>query len=459
MGLFLPGCSPSEPTARAPNATPNGAGGALRLDLRQWRRDGAEAFTLERLRFERSWPGPRKDLGKDLESGDYRLSVYDPAHARPIHRHGFDSNLAAGARSGTTQLSVRFPMPAGAVRAEIERRRAPRAFDLISAMMIDPNADDVERAPSAIPVRVDTLLDGGDPAARLDIAILGDGYRDVEYAKFVADAARATGYLFSVEPFSKRRDAFNVRAVFAASASSGVTDAYLGMKKDTIFRCAYYSGGSERALADGDNSAVREVAAAVPYDCLLILANARRYGGSSYFGGPAVVAIDSAAAKYLVVHEFAHTLAGLADEYYLATADGPVFPHGVEPWQPNVTIDAERAQWRSLFTIGDPRPNRWNKAEYEKYFADYVRRYNRLRERGADEAVVEHFMEQERRRQAALLAKNGGGRGVGAFEGAHGFARGVFRAEVDCIMFSLQTDYFCAACAAAIEHMIDAHCR
>ena len=50
-------------------------------------------------------------------------------------------------------------------------------------------------------------------------------------------------------------------------------------------------------------------------------------------------------------------------------------------------------------------------------------------------------------------------RKVGIFEGANGYAKGVFRSEVDCIMFSLQTDYFCAACSAAIERMIDEHCR
>jgi hypothetical protein len=67
-------------------------------------------------------------------------------------------------------------------------------------------------------------------------------------------------------------------------------------------------------------------------------------------------------------------------------------------------------------------------------------------------------MVEERLRQRALLAKSGRGRQVGFYEGANGYARSVFRSEVDCIMFSLQTDYFCAACAAAIERMIDEHC-
>ena len=458
LSLLIPACSPPEQATTPPKSNSDVPEGALRLDLRQWRKNGADAFTLERLRFEPNWPGRRTKLTESLDWGEYRLSVYDSAREALIFRQGFDTNLDPAARSGTTQLSVRFPMPQRAVHAAIEKRRSGKVFDLVSGVTVDPRQDSVERAPGEIATRVDTILSSGEPGSKVDLAILGDGYLEAEYPKFANDAAHAAGYLFSIEPFRKRKGDFNVYSVFAASASSGVTDAYLGLKKDTVFRCAYYTGGSERSLADGNNHAVREVAAAVPYDFLLILANARRYGGSSYFGGPAVVAIDSAAARYLVIHEFAHAIGGLADEYYVPTTDGPVLPGTVEPWHPNVTIAPEQAKWRHLLNEASPRPTRWNKAEYEKYFADYVRRYNRLREAGAEEAAVEKLMDEERRRQAVLLAKNGNERRVGLFEGANGYAKGVFRSEVDCIMFSLQTDYFCAACSAAIERMIDEHC-
>lgn len=393
-----------------------------------------------------------------LDWGDYRLSIHDPQRGTLIFREGFDTNLRAGARSGTTQVSVRFPVPRRAVRAEIEKREGESPFQVISGFTIDPLGDNPERAPGEIATRVDTILENGEPRSKVDLVILGDGYLEAEYPKFVKDAERAAGYVFSVEPFSRRKGDFNVRSVFAASAESGVTDAYLGLKKNTVFGCAYYTGGSERSLADNNNFAVREVAAAVPYDFVLILANARRYGGSSYFRGPAVVAIDSAGAKYLVIHEFAHAIGGLADEYYVPAAVGAALPGKIEPWQPNVTLAPERAKWRHLAADTEPRPTRWNKADYERYFADNLRRYYRLRETGADEAVVEKFMVEERLRQRALLAKSGRGRQVGFYEGANGYARGVFRSEVDCIMFSLQTDYFCAACAAAIERMIDEHC-
>jgi hypothetical protein len=42
---------------------------------------------------------------------------------------------------------------------------------------------------------------------------------------------------------------------------------------------------------------------------------------------------------------------------------------------------------------------------------------------------------------------------VGAFEGAMYEARGYYRPEIDCIMFS-RTDKFCKVCRRAIEQVI-----
>jgi len=43
---------------------------------------------------------------------------------------------------------------------------------------------------------------------------------------------------------------------------------------------------------------------------------------------------------------------------------------------------------------------------------------------------------------------------VGAFQGASYQAKGLYRPEVDCIMFSRNPKSFCAVCARAIERMI-----
>jgi hypothetical protein len=150
-----------------------------------------------------------------------------------------------------------------------------------------------------------------------------------------------------------------------------------------------------------------------------------------------------------VLHELAHAIAGLAEEYYIPADDGPVYRGNVEPWQPNVTTSLETKKW----AVSERAASAWNKKEYERYFANYVRRYSALRAGGANEASVEKLMREAPGRQAVLLGRE---RRVGLFEGAGGYARGVYRSEPDCIMFSLQTDYYCAACTSALTRAIDA---
>jgi hypothetical protein len=431
------------------------AGGALRLDFRHTSGSGGESFQCLRLTLERFF-GRRRPYIDGLGWGDYRFSARDLRDGTLLHREGFDSP-ADGGGATSAELSIRLPVPARRAQVAIEKRRGPGAYVGVWSDTLDL-AQQPAGASGTLPVRTHAIVANGDPVRKVDVAMLGDGYTADEYPKLVADAARAADYLFSVEPFRRRVNDFNVHAVFASSAERGVTDAYLGAARTTVLDCAYLGGTHERTLVARSNRRVRDVAAAVPYDYLLVLANSRRYGGSAFFGGPAVVAIDAAFAKYLVLHEFAHAIAGLADEYYIPDREGPAYRGNVEPWHPNVTISLDEPKWKHLLAESRRRPTAWNKAAYDAYFAGYVRRYHGLRDRRAPEDAVEAAMRDAAQRQASLLGSPGGTRRVGLFEGAHGYSRGAFRSEADCIMFSLQTRHFCAACASAIERAIDQHC-
>ncbi len=48
---------------------------------------------------------------------------------------------------------------------------------------------------------------------------------------------------------------------------------------------------------------------------------------------------------------------------------------------------------------------------------------------------------------------------VGAFEGAAYQGKGLYRPEVDCIMFTRNPTTFCAVCERAIERTIDFYSR
>ena len=47
---------------------------------------------------------------------------------------------------------------------------------------------------------------------------------------------------------------------------------------------------------------------------------------------------------------------------------------------------------------------------------------------------------------------------VGAFEGGNYQAKGMYRSELNCIMFTRTKD-FCAVCSAAIEEVIDEYTK
>jgi IgA Peptidase M64 len=61
--------------------------------------------------------------------------------------------------------------------------------------------------------------------------------------------------------------------------------------------------------------------------------------------------------------------------------------------------------------------------------------------------------EAEKGEHEILSAEKYAGK-VGAFEGADYQAKGYYRPEVDCIMFT-RANYFCAVCRRAIARMID----
>jgi len=455
--LFLSACRP-KPTGPAVGADGPFTDAALRLDLRHSMREGTDTFELVRLFAQAKWGGRVDRLDEPPDWGDYRLSLHDPRAETLLFRTGFDSPLGAALDAATTQLSLRVPMPRKALRAVIEKRRAQNTFSPVWNISIDPAVTQIGPPASSITSRMEPLLASGPAASKVDIVLMAEGYAHTEYGKFVADALRVMGYLFSVQPFSQRMRDFNVYSVFVPSPQSGVADRHLRVQKESAFGSTYLSGTAERTLAVMNNAALHDAASVTPYDFTLVLANARRYGGSAHFGGPAVVAVDSAAAKYLTLHEFAHTFAGLAEEYYLPAAEGPVYRGNMQPWNPNVTLAAGAPKWKDA-SGAEPRLAGWNKVEYDKRFVEYVGRYEALRSKGAGEAAIEKLMLDERERLGAILRRSGNPRHVGLFEGAHGYSQGVYRSEVDCIMFSLQSEYFCSACAAAIDRMIDYHCK
>ena len=102
---------------------------------------------------------------------------------------------------------------------------------------------------------------------------------------------------------------------------------------------------------------------------------------------------------------------------------------------------------------GTPLPTPWAKEEFERFETEIQKQRRELRTSGKPEAEMEELFRKEREKEEALFRSEKYAGKVGAFEGANYAAKGYYRPEVDCIMFT-RYDKFCAVCRRAIERVI-----
>jgi hypothetical protein len=348
------------------------------------------------------------------------------------------------------------------VTVAIAKRGADNRFAAAWTTEVDPNSRFVNRARLAPAGKVWTLFENGPPAAKVDLLLVSEGYTAAELPKFHTDARRLVEALFAHEPFKGRRGDFNVRALDLPSPASGVNRPNAGVFRRTPVSAEYNIFDSERYLLTLDNRALRDAASAAPYEFLEILVNEQTYGGGGLFNDHATASVDSEFSGYVFVHEFGHHFAALADEYYTSdVAYETGAPQLQEPWEPNVTAlrDPAALKWRDLVTPGTPLPTPWEKDAFEKHSRAIQARRREIRKRNAPEEEMNALFREQRAFEEKLLSGMQFSGRVGAFEGASYEARGLYRPEADCIMFSRDRVGFCRVCRRGISRIIDLYAR
>jgi IgA Peptidase M64/Peptidase M64 N-terminus len=436
----------------------------MRLDYYHTGTSASETFSLDRVVIEPlPWPGnPNKNID-NTNLGKYFFEVRDEKTKRPLYSRGFASIFGewettdeARAMARTFHESLRFPAPDTPVEIVLKKRDPKNNFVQIWATVVDPANMFVDRSKGTAPARLIAIQKMGEPTTKVDFLILGDGYTAAEEEKFERDARRMTEALFATSPFKERRKDFNVWALCPPASESGISRPSTGIYHDSPLGATYDAFGSERYVLTFDNRALRKAAAFAPYEFIEIVANNRTYGGGGIFNLYSTVAVDNAWANYVFVHEFGHHFAGLADEYYTSSVAYAPATERIEPWEPNATalLDPANLKWKSLVSTGTPIPTPWNKEAFETYSLAIQKRRQQLRKDKRPENEMEALFTEELKHEQEMFSKEKYVNRVGAFEGAIYEAKGYYRPEVDCIMFT-RTDHFCALCRHAIERIID----
>ena len=437
----------------------------LRLDFFHTGGATEERFSREAVVVEGPWAGnPGRPLD-ELNLGKYFLEVTDRATNRVVYSRGFaslfgewETTTEAKESLRTFHESLRFPEPSGPVQVAVKKRGKDGAFREVWSVSVDPKDPTIDRSAPSPLVTVWAVEKNGEPRDKVDLLLLGDGYTAAEMGKWHRDAKRMAETLFAVSPFKERRKDFNVWAADTPSDESGVARPSDGVHRHSALRAGYDAFGSERYVLTFDNKRMREAAAAAPYEFVEIVVNDHKYGGGGIFGLYATVAADSVWAPYLFVHEFGHHFAGLADEYYTSDVAYAAATERPEPWEPNATADPLAAKWKDLVPPGTPLPTPWEKAAFETLQKEIQGRRREIRARHRPEEEMDALFREERLREGTLLAKGPHAHAVGTFEGAIYEAKGYYRPQADCIMFS-RAEAFCAVCRRAIERVIDLYSK
>lgn len=138
--------------------------------------------------------------------------------------------------------------------------------------------------------------------------------------------------------------------------------------------------------------------AGLPYEHIIILANTETYGGGGIYNSYVLTTAHHPMFKPVVVHEFGHAFAGLADEYFYDDQYVEYYYPDAEPWEQNITTKFDfGSKWEDMLSLP----------------------------------------------------------GVDLLEGAGYQSKGVWRSREDCRMRTNTCKDFCPVCQRAIERMID----
>lgn len=404
----------------------------LRLDYIFSGTASDQRISLDEISCMDGWAGRRVNADSVCVRGNGQILMKDPVSEQVLYRHSFSTLFQEWQ---TTEEAVDLtrafenvfllPMPDDEVVVEVELYGFHGGISSSLSHAVDPS-DILIRRIEAEPAPHRYIHKSGAPSDCIDVAIVAEGYTEEEREHFYEDAMSAVEAVLGHEPFGSMGNCFNFVAVALPSEESGVSVPGKGQWKKTALSSHFDTFHMERYLTTLRIRQLHDSLAGIPYEHIIILANTDTYGGGGIYGSYALSAAGHSAFRQVVVHEFGHSFAGLADEYHYDDQYSQYYFPDCEPWEPNITTLYDfQSKWDDMLpkVIGIPTApvsgNIWE-------------------------------MLQEGRTQESL---------IGVYEGAGYQSKGVYRPYPDCRMHTNKAEMFCPICRRAIARMIDYHLR
>lgn len=399
----------------------------MRYDFHHGGNSSDEYYTFDKVKREGSWAGSKTSLINPFEYGEQHFRIIDAESGKTIYKNNYCTLFNEWQTTEEAQKvhrsypeSLIFPEPKKDFIIEIyARNKRSKKMELKHVHKI--NVSDYNILPFNNGYKTVDLHIGGEIEHCLDIVLLPDGFTESEEEKFLSSCEMWCKSLFSYSPFKENTHRINIRAVWAPSQESGISEPGNGKWINSRLNSRFFTFGSERYQMIEDFQAVRDIASSAPYESIFILTNTDKYGGGGIYNFYGLgSAGDTGRTGEVYVHEFGHSLMGLGDEYVeIGNTVSALYPADKEPWEANLTtfVDFE-SKWKDMIGDSTPVPTPFEKSMLKIPQEELV---------------------------------------TGAYEGGGYLEKGVYRPTPQCMMNQLRD--FCPVCQKAIIEYLDYICR
>ena len=253
-------------------------GERLRVDLILAGDSSHQSAYLSELHREGEWAGSPNSLIDKFGYGNYFFELFE--NEELIYSKGFSTlfdEWTTTEQAKTTKMatgqSLWMPFPKNKVHLTLyQRTRQTGKFSIMLELDIDPSDRHI------IPgcdndFNIKALQYKGDVAHKVDLVLAGEGYTYEEIGKLRSDARRMTDYIFGMEPYSGRRDDFNIWLVESISRDSGADIPQDGIWRNTLMDAMFDTFYIDRYLTVMDHSKIASVVSGAPVDAIIVLVN------------------------------------------------------------------------------------------------------------------------------------------------------------------------------------------
>lgn len=380
-----------------------------------------QAISLDGMSRMPGWWGKRQHMTEIPVHGAATITMRLAATGEVIYYHTFSTLFQEWLDLDDARLAPKafecvelVPMPRDSVTIEVQLFNNRQQVTSSIKHSVKPGDWTIRRLGETNVAPCVILNEPDDPSRAINIAFVAEGYTQEQMEDYLNDCRKAVEGIFSFEPFKAMRGRFRISAVYTPSQHSGPSIPSEGVWHNTAIGSSFDTFGTPRYLTTLRIKQMHDAMAGTPYEHIIALVNTDRYGGGGIYNTLNLLMTKHKLFIEVLVHEFGHSFAALADEYAYQGEEPNDYPLDVEPWAKNITTLANfDSKWKSML----PSPGK-----------------------------IEIMQSDDSNLDTSAM---------GLYEGAGCVLKGVYRPCPNCMMRTLKVPTFCPVCNQAIQEIID----